>query len=138
MPLDGSAMGAGKMALLMRFPVGVVAAITPFNAPFNLAAHKIAPAIAAGNSDGAEAAATGAARSSIAWPSWSSKPACRPACSTWSTAAPRSAQRWSPIRASDFITFTGSSRAGAAIKAASGLRPRRAGAGWQRRHHRAR
>ena len=30
-------------------PVGVVAAITPFNAPFNLAAHKIAPSIAAGN-----------------------------------------------------------------------------------------
>ena len=49
-PLEGSAMGAGKIAMLLRFPVGVVAAITPFNAPFNLAAHKIAPAIAAGNS----------------------------------------------------------------------------------------
>ena len=48
-PLDGSEMGAGKMAFLMRFPVGVVAAITPFNAPFNLAMHKIAPALAAGN-----------------------------------------------------------------------------------------
>ena len=42
-------MGAGKIAMLLRFPVGVVAGITPFNAPFNLAAHKIAPAIAAGN-----------------------------------------------------------------------------------------
>ena len=49
-PLDGSAMGAGKIAFLLRFPVGVVAGITPFNAPFNLACHKIAPAIAAGNS----------------------------------------------------------------------------------------
>ena len=49
MPLDGSAMGAGKMAFLLRFPVGVVAGITPFNAPFNLACHKIAPALAAGN-----------------------------------------------------------------------------------------
>lgn len=48
-PLDGSAMGAGKIAFLLRFPVGVVAAITPFNAPFNLACHKIAPAFAAGN-----------------------------------------------------------------------------------------
>jgi acyl-CoA reductase-like NAD-dependent aldehyde dehydrogenase len=48
-PLDGSAMGAGKVAYMMRFPVGVVAGITPFNAPFNLACHKIAPAIAAGN-----------------------------------------------------------------------------------------
>ena len=48
-PLDGSAMGAGKIAMMLRFPVGVVAGITPFNAPFNLAAHKVAPAIAAGN-----------------------------------------------------------------------------------------
>jgi acyl-CoA reductase-like NAD-dependent aldehyde dehydrogenase len=48
-PLDASAMGAGKICFMLRFPVGVVAAITPFNAPFNLACHKIAPAIAAGN-----------------------------------------------------------------------------------------
>jgi acyl-CoA reductase-like NAD-dependent aldehyde dehydrogenase len=48
-PLDATAMGAGKIAMLLRFPIGVIAGITPFNAPFNLAAHKIAPAIAAGN-----------------------------------------------------------------------------------------
>lgn len=48
-PLDGSAMGAGKLAFLLRFPIGVVAGITPFNAPFNLACHKVAPALAAGN-----------------------------------------------------------------------------------------
>jgi acyl-CoA reductase-like NAD-dependent aldehyde dehydrogenase len=48
-PLDASAMGAGKIAMMLRFPVGVVAGITPFNAPFNLAAHKVAPALAAGN-----------------------------------------------------------------------------------------
>jgi acyl-CoA reductase-like NAD-dependent aldehyde dehydrogenase len=42
-PLDGSAMGAGKLAMLLRVPVGVVAGITPFNAPFNLACHKVAP-----------------------------------------------------------------------------------------------
>jgi len=48
-PLDASAMGAGKIFFMLRFPVGVVAGITPFNAPFNLACHKIAPAIAAGN-----------------------------------------------------------------------------------------
>ena len=39
-PLDATAMGAGKIAMLLRFPVGVVAGITPFNAPFNLAAHR--------------------------------------------------------------------------------------------------
>ena len=48
-PLDSSAMGAGRIAFTLRVPVGVVAAITPFNAPFNLACHKVAPAIAAGN-----------------------------------------------------------------------------------------
>jgi acyl-CoA reductase-like NAD-dependent aldehyde dehydrogenase len=48
-PLDASPMGAGKIAVLLRFPIGVVAAITPFNAPFNLACHKVGPAIAAGN-----------------------------------------------------------------------------------------
>jgi acyl-CoA reductase-like NAD-dependent aldehyde dehydrogenase len=48
-PLDATAMGAGKIAMLLRFPVGVVAGITPFNAPFNLAAQKVAPALASGN-----------------------------------------------------------------------------------------
>ncbi len=48
-PMDASPNGAGKLALVMRYPVGVVAAITPFNAPFNLTCHKLGPAIAAGN-----------------------------------------------------------------------------------------
>lgn len=48
-PMDGSATGAGKLALSLRFPMGVVSAITPFNGPVNLAAHKLGPALAAGN-----------------------------------------------------------------------------------------
>jgi len=48
-PMDASAIGAGKIAMTLRMPVGVVAAITPFNGPVNLAAHKIGPALAAGN-----------------------------------------------------------------------------------------
>lgn len=47
-PLGGYAPGTGRTALVRRFPVGVIAAITPFNFPLNLVAHKIAPAIAAG------------------------------------------------------------------------------------------
>ncbi|HTT37022.1 MAG TPA: aldehyde dehydrogenase family protein [Burkholderiales bacterium] len=120
-PLDGSEMGAGKVAVLLRFPVGVIAGITPFNAPFNLAAHKIAPAIAAGNSivlkpppqaplivhrlvelfveaglpPGTLNVVYGGADIGAAL-----------------VADPRV----------DFISFTGSSRAGAAIKASSGLR----------------
>jgi acyl-CoA reductase-like NAD-dependent aldehyde dehydrogenase len=47
-PLDGFPPGQQRLGLLRRFPVGVVAAITPFNFPLNLVAHKLAPAIAAG------------------------------------------------------------------------------------------
>lgn len=119
-PLDGSPMGAGKIAMLLRFPVGVVAGITPYNAPFNLACHKLAPALAAGNTIVLKA----------------------PPQSPWvvsklaelfveagtppgfvnvlygNTVGPALVRDPRP----DFITFTGSSRVGAEIKAASGLR----------------
>lgn len=120
-PLDGSAMGAGKMAFLMPFPVGVVAAITPFNAPFNLAAHKIAPSIAAGNTMVlkpppqaplivhrlAELVVEAGAPAGM--------------LNTVYGGAEIGAALVADARV-EFITFTGSSRAGAAIKAASGLR----------------
>ncbi len=47
-PLDAHPAGAGHLGLTVRVPVGVVAAITPFNFPLTLAAHKIGPAVAAG------------------------------------------------------------------------------------------
>ena len=47
-PVDAVASGAGRVAFTLRVPVGVVAAISPFNFPLNLVAHKLAPAIAAG------------------------------------------------------------------------------------------
>jgi acyl-CoA reductase-like NAD-dependent aldehyde dehydrogenase len=47
-PMDASPAGAGKLAFTMREPIGVVGAISPFNFPLNLVAHKIAPALAAG------------------------------------------------------------------------------------------
>src|SRR5215211_2039856 len=47
-PIDATAAGAGKLAFTLRVPVGVVGAISPFNFPLNLVAHKIAPALAAG------------------------------------------------------------------------------------------
>ncbi|MGW3495526.1 aldehyde dehydrogenase family protein [Streptomyces sp. NPDC001020] len=46
--LDTDAGGQGRLALIRRFPKGVVLGIAPFNFPLNLCAHKIAPAIAAG------------------------------------------------------------------------------------------
>jgi acyl-CoA reductase-like NAD-dependent aldehyde dehydrogenase len=47
-PLEVSAVGAGKRGVVRRFARGVVAAISPFNFPLNLLTHKVAPAIAAG------------------------------------------------------------------------------------------
>jgi acyl-CoA reductase-like NAD-dependent aldehyde dehydrogenase len=47
-PIDGAEIGEGRLAFTLRVPVGVVAAISPFNFPLNLVAHKLAPAIAAG------------------------------------------------------------------------------------------
>ncbi len=119
-PLDGTPMGAGKLAFLLRFPVGVVAGITPFNAPFNLACHKIGPALAAGNAIVLKA----------------------PPQSPWvvSKLVELFADAGAPpgfvnllfgntvgpalVRDPrvDFVSFTGSSRVGAEIKAASGLR----------------
>src|SRR5512134_3788583 len=49
-PMDASTAGEGRMGFYLRSPVGVVAAITPFNFPLNLVAHKVGPALAAGNS----------------------------------------------------------------------------------------
>jgi acyl-CoA reductase-like NAD-dependent aldehyde dehydrogenase len=47
-PMDGSQAGEGKLAFTLRVPIGVIGAISPFNFPLNLVAHKIAPALAAG------------------------------------------------------------------------------------------
>ena len=119
-PLDGSAMGAGKLAMLLRFPVGVVAGITPFNAPFNLACHKVAPALAAGNAIVLKPppqapltvhkmvelfvdAGTPAGFLNVVYGHEVGPALVRD---------PRV----------DFITFTGSSKVGAEIKAASGMR----------------
>jgi acyl-CoA reductase-like NAD-dependent aldehyde dehydrogenase len=47
-PIDGVSRGEGRIGLTRRFPVGTVLAITPFNAPLLLVAHKLGPAFAAG------------------------------------------------------------------------------------------
>jgi acyl-CoA reductase-like NAD-dependent aldehyde dehydrogenase len=47
-PMDAAQAGEGKLAFTLREPIGIVGAISPFNFPLNLVAHKIAPALAAG------------------------------------------------------------------------------------------
>ncbi len=48
-PLAGAPGQAGRLGFTLRVPLGVVAAITPFNSPLNTVTHKVAPALAAGN-----------------------------------------------------------------------------------------
>lgn len=119
-PLDGSAMGAGKLALLLRFPVGVVAGITPFNAPFNLACHKIAPAIAAGNAIVLKAPpqASWVVSKLVEMFADAGTPPGFVNLLYGNTVGPALVRD----PRVDFVTFTGSSRVGAEIKAASGLR----------------
>ena len=47
-PMDAAQAGEGKLAFTVRRPIGIVGAISPFNFPCNLVAHKLAPALAAG------------------------------------------------------------------------------------------
>lgn len=48
-PIDGAPIGAGRMAMTVRQPLGVIGIITPFNVPLNLTLHKLGPALAGGN-----------------------------------------------------------------------------------------
>ena len=48
LPLDWNAANRGRSGIVRRYPIGPVAGISPFNFPLNLAAHKVAPALAAG------------------------------------------------------------------------------------------
>ncbi len=119
-PLEGSQMGSGKLAFLLRFPVGVVAGITPFNAPFNLACHKIAPALAAGNTIVLKAPpqSPGVVTRLVELFADAGTPPGFVNLLHGNEVGPALVR---DARV-DFITFTGSSRTGLDIKAASGNR----------------
>jgi acyl-CoA reductase-like NAD-dependent aldehyde dehydrogenase len=121
-PPDAIPGGEGAVALLARHPVGIVAAITPFNAPLNLVAHKVAPALAAGNCVVVKPAPQAPA------------PALRLAGILAEAGFPAGAVNVIPggrdtgeaLLADprvDLISFTGGTAAGREIRAAAGLRP---------------
>jgi acyl-CoA reductase-like NAD-dependent aldehyde dehydrogenase len=119
-PLGSSAMGDGKLAMLLRFPVGVVAGITPFNAPLNLACHKIGPALAAGNPIVLKAPPQAPGVVGLLAEILFAAGAAPGAVNVLYGHDIGPALVRDPRV--DFISFTGSSRAGAQIKANSGLR----------------
>lgn len=121
-PPDAMPGGEGVTALLARRPVGTVAAITPFNAPLNLVAHKVGPALAAGNCVIVKPAPQVPA------------PALRLAEILTEVGFPEGAVGVVPGGRQtgeallgdprvDLISFTGGVAAGAAIRAAAGTRP---------------
>ncbi|MBI3447460.1 MAG: aldehyde dehydrogenase family protein [Acidobacteria bacterium] len=119
LPLDTVPWGAGHFGITRRFPIGLVAGITPFNFPLNLTAHKIAPAIAAGNSIVIKPA------------SQTPTPACALAEIAFAAGAPPGAVNVVPARSTDvaafvtdprvkMLTFTGSPAVGWDLKARAG------------------
>ena len=60
-PLDLMPSSKDRVGITRRFPIGPIAGISPFNFPLNLAAHKLAPAIASGQPDRPQAAVQGPA-----------------------------------------------------------------------------
>jgi 4-guanidinobutyraldehyde dehydrogenase/NAD-dependent aldehyde dehydrogenase len=68
---------AHALALITREPMGVVGAIVPWNYPMIMAAWKLGPALAAGNSVVLKPSEKSPSPH-CAWPSWRWKPACRP------------------------------------------------------------
>ena len=120
-PLEGSEMGSGKLAFLVRFPVGVVAAITPFNAPFNLTCHKIGPAIGAGNAIVLKAPPQAAAVVHLLAEMFVDAGVPDGVVNVVHGGADTGEAIVRDPRV-NFVTFTGSSRVGAAVKVASGLR----------------
>ncbi len=121
-PADAIPGGEGVTTVLARMPYGVVAAVTPFNAPLNLVAHKVAPALAAGNCVVVKPApqAPGPALrlaeilADVGFPPGSVN------------VVPGGRDTGSALLADprvDLISFTGGVTAGRAIKAAAGARP---------------
>ena len=102
-------------------PSGVTAVITPWNAPLMLATWRIAPALAAGQHGGGQAAGVGAADRQPAGRHHPRRPGCRTACSTWCTGLGREAG--APLAAHPDVarvSFTGSVATGRQVAAAAG------------------
>lgn len=120
-PMDATPIGAGKLAMLLRYPLGVIAAITPFNAPLNLACHKLGPALAAGDAVVLKPAPQASAtvhRLVEIFQDAGTPPGWLNAVYGDEAGASLAA---SPLL--DAISFTGSSRVGALIRQAAPLKP---------------
>lgn len=121
-PLDQSADGVDRLGLTIRVPVGVVAAITPFNYPLLLVTHKLGPAFAAGNAVILKPA-TATPLSGLRLATLFIEAGAHPSAMQCVTGP--GPQVGLPLCADDrvrAITFTGSEQTGRAIVAAAGVK----------------
>lgn len=118
-PLDFDPLRPGALGMVERFPIGPIAAIAPFNFPLNLVTHKVAPALAAGNTlvvkpppqcpGPALMLARIAAEAGLA-----------PGAFNVLSADPPVAERLATDERFKMLSFTGSARVGWALKAKAG------------------
>ena len=121
-PMEFSATGKGRMAVTVREPLGVIAAITPFNVPLNLALHKAAPALAAGNAvihKPAERTPLSAARLAKAI---ADAGAPAGAYNFIHGSGPKLGSMLLESPGVDMLTFTGSARVGRDLRSRAGLK----------------
>jgi acyl-CoA reductase-like NAD-dependent aldehyde dehydrogenase len=121
-PMEAAPIGKGRYAITVREPLGAIGAITPFNVPLNLALHKVAPALAAGNSV-VHKPASNTPLSALRLARLVTEAGAPPGAYNVVTGGGR---RVGSQIASDprlaMVTFTGSVPVGEAIRASAGLR----------------
>src|SRR5262249_4793820 len=121
-PIDGAPGQEHRLAFTLRVPVGVVCAITPFNSPLNTVAHKIGPALAAGNAVVLKPASITPISATLLCEVLL-EAGVPPAYRNLVQGGGSTVGRWLlDERAIGFYTFTGSSEVGLAIQRAIGLR----------------
>lgn len=115
-PADMDPRGVGHWLRVERFPVGVVLAIVPYNWPYNLAAHKLAPALAAGCTVVLKPSRA-AALSTMTLARLIHECGCPPGVLNAVNVAPQLAERMALDARVKFVSFTGSPAVGWALKA---------------------
>jgi acyl-CoA reductase-like NAD-dependent aldehyde dehydrogenase len=117
--LDWTTAGEGCIGVHRRFPVGVVLAITPFNAPLNVVCHKVGPALAAGNA-AIVRPATKTPLSALALGAIAIEAGCPAAAVSVVPSPTADAERLAGDPRIDFLSFTGSPGVGWHLKGVAG------------------
>ena len=120
-PFGGAPAGGGRLGFTVPVPLGIVVAITPFNAPLNTVCHKVGPAIAAGNAVVLKPSDKTPLTANLLAQCFADASAPDGALAVLHGGVPVAQGLLADPRP-HFYAFTGSTQAGRAIQAAAGLR----------------